>query len=85
MAIDIEHDLYEGLLTMDDFDDCIIGVVKGIDNENKVCYSYHKVIVKLMAEDGMTEEDAMEHFYYNMMGSYVGEHTPCFLFIEGDH
>ena len=68
MAIDIEHDLYEGLLTMDDFDDCIIGVVKGIDNENKVCYSYHKVVVKLMAEDGMTEEDAMEHFYYNMMG-----------------
>ena len=33
----------------------------------------------------MTEEDAMEHFYFNMMGAYVGEHTPVFLFEEGDH
>ena len=65
MAIDIEHDLYEGLLTMDDFDDCIIGVVKGCGVENKVCYSHHKVIAKLMREDEMTEEDALDHFYYN--------------------
>jgi hypothetical protein len=79
------HEMYDGLLIMDFFDDCIIGVVKGIDNEDKVCYSFRKVIAKLMREDEMTEEDAMEHFYYNMMGSYVGENTPCFLFIEGDH
>jgi hypothetical protein len=37
-----------------------------------------------MREDEMTEEDALEHFYYNMMGSYVGENTPCFLFKEND-
>ena len=32
----------------------------------------------------MSEEDALEHFYYNMIGSYVGESTPVFLFKEND-
>ena len=78
------HEMYDGLMVMDYFDDCIIGVVKGIDNEDKVCYSFQQVIAKLMREDEMTEEDALEHFYYNMMGSYMGDHTPCFLFKEND-
>ena len=27
----------------------------------------------------MSEEDALEHFDYNIAGSYVGETTPIFL------
>jgi hypothetical protein len=76
------HEMYDGLMIMDYFDNCIIGVIKGIGNEDKVCYSYKKVIAKLMREDEMSEEDAIEHFYFNMMGAYVGEHTPVFLFEE---
>jgi hypothetical protein len=32
----------------------------------------------------MTEEDALEHFYYNVHGSYVGDQTPiwCFDYFE---
>ena len=26
----------------------------------------------------MTEEEAIEFFYYNIVGAYMGEHTPCF-------
>ena len=63
------HEMYDGLMIMDYFDDCIIGVVKGIDNEDKVCYSFQQVIAKLMREYEMTEEDALEHFYYNTLGS----------------
>jgi hypothetical protein len=84
MATNIKHELYDGLLIMDHFDDCIVGVVKGIDSENKVCYSYQKVIHKLIREDEMEEMDAIEYFEYNMMGAYVGETTPCFLFTEDD-
>jgi hypothetical protein len=29
-------------------------------------------------EEGMTEEDALEHYYYNIAGSWVGEKTPIF-------
>ena len=78
------HEMYDGLMIMDYFENGIIGVIKGIGNEDKVCYSYKKVIAKLMREDEMSEEDAIEHFEYNMIGAYVGEHTPVFLFEEGD-
>ena len=78
------HEMYDGLMIMDHFDDCIIGVIRGIGNEEKVCYSYRKVIAKLIRDDGMEEEDAIEHFHYNMMGAYVGENTPVFLFTEDD-
>ena len=81
---DNEHEIYDGLLVMDHFDDCIIGVVKGIDNEDKICYSYQCIIAKLIRDDEMEEEDAIEYFEYNMMGAYVGENTPCFLFTEDD-
>ena len=77
------HEMYDGLMVMDFFDDCIIGIVKGIDNQDKVCYSYRKVIAKLMREDDMTEEDAMEHFYYNMMGFICrGKHSMLFIYLR---
>ena len=28
--------------------------------------------------EGMTEEEAIEFFYYNVVGSWMGEYTPCF-------
>ena len=34
-----------------------------------------------MREDEMTEEDAMEHFYYNMMGVICGRaHSMLFIY-----
>lgn len=66
------------MLKMDGYDDCIAGVVSRIGQEDILCYDKGKVITKLMSE-GMTEEDAFDHFEYNMIGSYVGECTPCFI------
>ena len=63
--------MYDGLMVMDFFDDCIIGIVKGIDNQDKVCYSYRKVIAKLMREDDMTEEDLSKH--NNLMNQHTNE------------
>lgn len=62
----------EELLKADGFDDAVIGICT---REYRLIYSMTKVIDILMAE-GMTEEDALEHFYYNIAGSYVGEKTP---------
>jgi hypothetical protein len=47
-----------------------------------VCYDYHKVIDQLTLD--MSEEDAVEHFYFNVVGSNLGEYTPCFLFRNFD-
>ena len=67
------------LLTMDGFDDCIVGVAEGFEISPKVVYCTDKVINKLMTHHGMTEEEAVEYFNFNQKGAYVGEYTPLFL------
>ena len=59
-------------LIADGFDDAIIGYHPVSE---RLIYSISKAI-KILIEEGMSEEDAMEHFYYNVEGSYVGEKTP---------
>lgn len=66
-----------GLLVMDDFDDCIVGVCHRF-NDSFVVYDRKKVIAKLMA-DGMSEEEAEEFHSYNQLGGWNGEHTPGFI------
>ena len=33
----------------------------------------------MINEEEMIEEDAWDHFYYNVSGAYVGEYTPIFI------
>lgn len=61
----------EELLVAEGFDDAIIG----IDARSlRIIYSIKKCIGMLCFD--MSEEDAIDHFYYNVEGSYVGEKTP---------
>ena len=71
---------YPDLLVMepDYLDAAIVGVVRRIGLE-AVCYNTDKVIELLMEHDNMSYEDALEYFEYNMIGAWVGEHTPVFL------
>lgn len=59
-------------LKADGFDEAIIGYDFLVD---RLIYSVPKCI-RILMDEGMTEEDAMEHFSYNVAGSYVGEQTP---------
>jgi len=70
----------EEALIMDGFDDCIVGILErfGID-QPIVVYDREKVIAKLMSEDGLTHEEALDHYYYNQVGGWHGEKTPAFL------
>ena len=36
-------------------------------------------MIDKMVGDGMTPEEAIEYFYFNIVGSWVGETTPCFM------
>ena len=65
----------EEILKADGLDGGIIGIE---ENSMRLVYSKSKVIEILMSED-MTEEDALEHYYYNIVGAYVGEKTPIFV------
>jgi hypothetical protein len=33
----------------------------------------------LISDEEMTEEDALEHWDYNVYGAYVGEKTPIYI------
>ena len=68
----------ETLLIADGFDQAILGVE---ENTMRVIYSVTKC-VEIIEAQGMSEEDALEHFYFNVHGSYVGEKTPIFCFNE---
>jgi hypothetical protein len=61
----------ETFLKADNFDEAIIGVD---ETTMRLIYSVSKCIEILMRD--MSEEDAMEHFSYNVSGGYVGEKTP---------
>jgi len=63
-----------------DFDPCIIGVVQRNNQEPSLCYAYEKVIHALKSMGGISDEEAEEHFSFNIIGAYVGKTTPCFLF-----
>ena len=60
------------ILKADGFDDAILGIDS---RSGRLIYSTQKCI-DILIEEGMTSEDAMEHFYYNVEGAYVGELTP---------
>jgi len=72
------------MVTMDGFDDCILGICMRCGQEDVVAYDYAKVIETLMSRDGMDHDDAIEYFHFNQLGAWVGEHTPCFILLDKD-
>lgn len=62
----------ESFMTADGFDNCIIGLEA---MSMRLIYSKSKIIMQLVSE-GLTLEEAFEHFSFNIEGSYVGEQTP---------
>jgi hypothetical protein len=66
----------EEILIADGFDEAIIGIE---ENTFRLIYSVTKCL-EIIEAQGMPEEDALEHFYFNIHGSYIGEKTPIFCF-----
>jgi len=65
-------------LMADGFDDAIVGTAERLGMHRVVLYDTTKCIDILMKRDKMTEEEAIDFFYYNVLGSWMGEYTPCF-------
>ena len=63
----------ETAIFYDGFDEAIIGLDL---SSYRVIYSVKKCIETLCKD--MNEEDAREHFEFNVVGGYVGEKTPIF-------
>jgi hypothetical protein len=66
-------------LRADGFNQAIIG------NEyhtNRVVYSIERMLQILIDRDGMSMEEAIEFFDFNIGGAYVGEMTPVYVWTE---
>ena len=64
-------------LLADGYESALIGISEG---SNPVAvYDIDLCIKSLVEGDKIEEEDALEYFYFNTVGSYVGEKTPIFI------
>ena len=70
-------EINEEMLFADGFDDALIGYIERAGMPSVACYDKHKCI-EILAED-MPYDEANEYFYFNVLGAYVGENTPCFF------
>jgi len=70
-------DLAEGAVILEGFDDCIVGVSESFGEEPRIIYSKKQIITKLMKD--MSQEDAVDYYYYNIVGGMFGTQNPIFV------
>lgn len=64
---------------LEGYDDCIAGLAEGAGlTEPVICYDADKLLARFESE-GMTREEAIEHFAFNVREAYLGEGTPIFV------
>lgn len=78
-AEEVLQEVHPGALFMDGFDEAIIGITT--EDEPRVVYS-EQDIIKVLMDDGASEEDAWDHYGYNVLGSLRNE-TPYPIIVRG--
>ena len=66
----------------EEYDSCIAGIGWRTASDPVLVYDRAKILEFLQTE--MTEEDAIEHYEFNIVGSWVGEGTPIFVELIDD-
>jgi len=72
-------------LVYDGMDNALIGVYRGdlarqdMQEASIAVYSFVKFIQIYIDRDGMSEEEAIEFFDYNVAGGYIGKYQPLII------
>ena len=74
---DLADQLDIHLLKIDGHDNAIVGLVDMFDG-TCIAYDQEKILENLTERDGMTMEEAVEYFDFNIAGAYMGRGTPVF-------
>ena len=69
----------EDALLTDGFEDAFHEMSEVFNRPPLATYDRDKCIEILVQRDGMTYEEAVEFFEFNVAGSWVGENTPIYL------
>ena len=67
----------EDYLVADGLEDALLGIGWQF-NRRIAVYDYQKCL-EILERDGMTRDEAVEFFEFNVVGAWVGEGTPVFL------
>jgi len=73
-----DDERFEGLLFANGYDEAFVGLGWRFHDGPVVVYDREKVM-EIIMEGGCSFEEAMEHFEFNVIGSWVGESTPIFM------
>ena len=80
MEIDEINEINPDAIIVDGFNDAIIGLAERINLGPVVAYDVDKMLEIMVERDKMTYEEAMEYFDYNILGAWMGENTPVYVF-----
>jgi len=64
----------------DGFDGAYLGVARRCGQPTLATFSVEKALRILMDRDGMTQEEADEFFEFNVVGAWMGEGTPIWVY-----
>jgi len=67
------------MLKADGLDEAIIGVGHRCGDPSVVIYDLEKAVQIVQEELNCEIWEAIEYFNFNILGSYMGEHTPIFM------
>ena len=66
----------------DSFRPCMMGIIYGADVSDRVVYDSDMVIDTLMKNNDWDHEEAREWFDFNILGAYVGEGSPVYMYLH---
>jgi len=75
---EILEELNPGALYMDGFDGAIVGYGQIATGEPLAVYD-EDMIIEILVNEGLSEEEALDHYGFNIQGAYVGPGTPIIL------
>lgn len=64
------------------FADGYDNAIMGYSSDLRVIYSADQIVKTLVERDGMTPDEAIEFFNFNIECAYVGEYTPIYMYEE---
>lgn len=79
---DILDNLDDEVVILDGFDDCVVGTTTNLARKEVLVYSVTRIVSKLIDTDDMSFDEALEHFYFNIEGAYLGVYSPVFMYNE---
>ena len=61
-----------------EYDPCLVGIGYRFKDGPLAVYDIERVLT-VLGQDGMTDEEAVEFYEFNVLGAWMGDGTPIFI------